>query len=80
MIRVFLKWWERQTTTWIVLFAVIQIIQIPHMIWNADLYLDAGYISRINPVFDFLFYGIDLLEIPTILIAILTIISRIGQK
>jgi len=43
--------------------AIIQFIQIPHMMWAADLYLEAGYISRVAPVFDFLFYGVDLIEI-----------------
>jgi len=33
------------------------------MMWAADLYLEGGYISRVSPVFDFLFYGVDLIEI-----------------
>ena len=76
----FLVWWERKTTTWIIILAVIQVIQIPHMIWNADLYLDIGVISRVNPIFDFILYGVDLVEIPSIMIAILTIYSRIIKR
>ncbi len=76
----FLVWWERKTTTWIIILAVIQVIQIPHMIWNADLYLDIGVISRVNPIFDFILYGVDLVEIPSIMIAILTIYSRIKRN
>lgn len=37
------------------------------MIWNADLMLEAGYISRIHPVLDWLLYGVDLIEIVTII-------------
>jgi len=33
------------------------------MIWNADLYLEAGMISHIHPVLDFFLYGVDLVEI-----------------
>ena len=73
----FLKWWARQTTTWILIMAIIQIAQIPHMVWNGDLYLGIGLISHVNPVADFILYGIDLIEIPTILIAVTTIVARI---
>lgn len=79
MISRFLTWWERKTTQWIIIMAIIQVAQIPHMIWNGDLYLASGYISHINPIADFILFGIDLLEIPTILIAITTIIARIKK-
>ena len=49
------------------------------MIWNGDLYLASGYVSHINPIADFILFGIDLLEIPTILIAITTIVARIKK-
>jgi len=80
MLNRFLTWWERKTTTWIIIMAIIQVAQIPHMIWNGDLYMASGYVSHINPIADFILFGIDLLEIPTILIAITTIIARIKKK
>lgn len=46
---------------------IVHIIQIPHMIWNTDMLLDTRYISRQNPVIDFILYGVDLLEIPSII-------------
>lgn len=36
------------------------------MIWAGDVYLATGMISYINPVYDFILYGIDLIEIPQI--------------
>jgi hypothetical protein len=33
------------------------------MIWNADLYLETGMISRVHPILDFFMYGVDLIEI-----------------
>ena len=52
----------------------VHIIQIPHMVWNADMLLEAGVVSRQNPVLDFILYGVDLLEIPSIIqVAILWI-------
>jgi len=37
------------------------------MVWNADLYLEFGLISRLHPVLDFLLYGVDLIEIVSII-------------
>ena len=52
----------------------MHIIQIPHMIWNADMLLEQGLVSRYNPILDFILYSVDLLEIPSIIqVAILTI-------
>jgi flagellar biosynthesis protein FliR len=37
------------------------------MVWNADLYLETGFISRLHPALDFLLYGVDLIEIVSII-------------
>ena len=37
------------------------------MVWNADLYFEVGGISRIHPALDFLLYGVDLIEIISII-------------
>lgn len=76
----FLIWWERKTTTWIMIMAIIQIAQIPHMIWNGDLYSGYGAISHIHPVLDFILFGVDLLEIPTIIIAVMTVYARLKRN
>ena len=76
----FWSWYDRHVTESLVLTAVIIYIQIPHMFWNADLYLQTGVISRVNPVLDFFFYGVDLIEIfPMINIGFL-IYSRIRKS
>ena len=62
----FWNWYENKILGSIAIIAVIQFIQIPHMVWNADLYLEAGYISRVHPALDFLLYGVDLIEIVSI--------------
>lgn len=80
MMNKFLKWWSRQTTTWIIIMAVIQIIQVPHMVWNADMMLEQGYVSRVHPAIDWLLYGVDLVEIPSILIAFTTITARLKVR
>ena len=51
----------------IIIIAIIQFIQIPHMVWNADLYLQTGVISRLHPALDWLLYGVDLIEIVSII-------------
>jgi len=50
------------------------------MIWNADLYFETGYISKINPVLDFLLYGIDLIEIVSIINVGMIIYSLIRKR
>jgi len=76
----FWQWYENKILGSIIIIAIIQFIQIPHMVWNADLYLDAGYISRINPVLDFLLYGVDLIEIVSIINVGMIIYSLIKQR
>jgi len=76
----FWNWYDKHITKSLFLTAVIIYIQIPHMIWNADLYLEMGMISKINPVLDFFLYGVDLIEIiPMINIGML-IYSRIRRN
>jgi hypothetical protein len=76
----FWAWYERHTTESLFITALIIYIQIPHMIWNMDLYLEMGMISRVNPVLDFFLYGVDLIEvIPMINIGML-IYSRLRKK
>jgi len=43
------------------------------MLWVADVHFTVGWISHVNPVLDFLLYGIDLIE----LISLATIISTV---
>jgi len=76
----FWGWYERHITESLFLTAFIIYLQIPHMIWNADLYLEAGMISHVHPVLDFFLYGVDLIEIfPMINIGFL-IYSRIRKS
>jgi hypothetical protein len=63
----FWNWYENKILGSIIIIAIIQFVQIPHMVWNADLYLEMGFISRLNPVLDFLLYGVDLIEIVSII-------------
>ena len=63
----FWNWYENKILGSIIIIAVIQFIQIPHMIWNADLMLEVGVVSRVHPVIDWLLYGVDLIEIISII-------------
>lgn len=63
----FWNWYEDKILGSVVLIAIIQFIQIPHMVWNADMMLEAGYVSRVHPVLDWLLYGVDLIEIVSII-------------
>ncbi len=63
----FWNWYENKILGSVIVIAIIQFIQIPHMVWNADLYLETGMISRVHPVLDWLLYGVDLIEIVSII-------------
>ena len=62
----FWNWYENKILGSVILIAIIQFIQIPHMVWNADMMLEAGMISRVHPVIDWFLYGVDLIEIVSI--------------
>jgi hypothetical protein len=63
----FWNWYENKILGSIILIAVIQFIQIPHMVWNADMMLEMGTISRVHPIIDWFLYGVDLIEIVSII-------------
>ena len=59
----FWAWYNRHTTESLLITAVIIYMQIPHMVWAGDVFLQTGIISYHNPILDFFLYGIDLVEI-----------------
>ena len=76
----FLEWWERRLTASLGFLVFTHVAQIPHMIWNADMYLELGNISRVSPVLDFFLYGVDLLEVPAIIAVLMSFIARLRHK
>ena len=48
----FWGWYENKILGSVILIAIIQFIQVPHMIWNADIMLETGIVSRVHPVID----------------------------
>ena len=76
----FWNWYDDKILGSIIIIAIIQFIQIPHMIWNADLMLQTGMVSRINPVIDWLLYGVDLIEIISIINVGMIMFSLIKKR
>ncbi len=76
----FWTWYENKILGSIIIIAIIQFIQIPHMVWNADLYLELGLISRLHPALDFLLYGVDLIEIVSIINVGMIVYSLIQKR
>ena len=72
--------YDLHTTKSLFVTAIIIYIQIPHMVWAGDVFLQTGIISYHNVVLDFFLYGIDLIEvIPMITVAML-IYSKIKKR
>lgn len=76
----FWAWYERHATKSLLVTAIIIYMQIPHMVWNADLYLEIGIVSKINPILDFFLYGVDLIEVIPMINIMMLIYSRIRKK
>ena len=76
----FWHWYENKILGSIIIIAIIQFIQIPHMIWNADRMLETGIISRVNPIIDWLLYGVDLIEIISIINVGMIMFSLIKKR
>ena len=79
----FWQWYESKILGSVILIAVIQFIQIPHMVWNADIMLEAGIVSRVHPVIDWFLYGVDLIEIVSIInvgMIMFSLIKKRSQK
>ena len=76
----FWNWYENKILGSIILIAIIQFIQIPHMIWNADMMLEIGNISRIHPVIDWFLYGVDLIEIISIINVGMIMFSLLNKR
>ena len=55
----FWNWYENKILGSIVIIAAIQFIQIPHMVWNADIMLEAGIVSRVQPLIEWILYCVD---------------------
>ena len=75
------NWYDRHLTESLFLTAFVIYIQIPHMVWNADLWLETGLnIARVNPVLDFLLFGIDLVEVFPMINLGFVIYARLRKK
>jgi len=76
----FWAWYDKHTTKSLLITAIIIYIQIPHMVWAGDLWLQTGLISHFHPILDFFLYGIDLVEIPLMVNVTMLVYSKIKKK
>ena len=77
---IFWAWYEKHTTESLLVTAIIIYMQIPHMVWAGDVYLQTGMISHIHPLLDFFLYGIDTLEMIPIIGITLAIVAKVRHK
>ena len=80
MIRRFLEWWETKLLISSGLMTFILILQIPHFLWAGDAIARTGNVYGASPISDFILYGIDLIEIPLIILALLNFITYIRKR
>ena len=80
MIRRFLEWWETKLLITSGLVPLILILQIPHFLWAGDVLVGTGTVYTGNQLSDFILYGIDLIEIPLIVLALLNFFTTLRKK
>lgn len=74
----FANWYSDNIEKSMIITLIILLSQVPHFFWGGDVLIQSGYIANVNPVFDFILYGVDLFEIPLIIktIADVTVLYR----
>ena len=50
------------------------------MVWNADIMLETGIVSRVHPIIDWFLYGVDLIEIISIINVGMIMFSLIKKR
>ena len=80
MIKRFIKWWESKLQISLGFLVFTHIAQIPHFLWGGDAIAQTGYVYGVHIMYDFILYGIDLIEIPAIVIALLSFASTFKRK
>jgi hypothetical protein len=76
----FLFKWEKKLTFSLGFLLITHLAQIPHFLWGGDAILKSGLVYNMNPVMDFVLYGIDLIEIPAIIVVVVSFASRFRRK
>lgn len=60
----FWSWYQKRIIESLIISTIILYLQIPHTITAAECFFsDTNYLFGVNPITDFLLYGIDLLEL-----------------
>jgi len=76
----FFRWWDLKLRISLGFLVFTHIAQIPHFLWGGDAIMRTGTVYGVNPVSDFILYGIDLIEIPAIIVVVLSFIGRYTKK
>jgi hypothetical protein len=80
LLKGFLAKWEKKLTLSLGFLVVTHLLQIPHFLWGGDALLKSGLVYNLHPVMDFVLYGIDLIEIPAIVVVVVSFVSRLRSE
>ena len=76
----FFRWWNKVLTASLGFLVITHLLQIPHFLWGGDALMKSGLVYNANPVLDFVLYGIDLIEIPAIIVVVVSFVSRLRSE
>jgi len=80
LLKDFLVKWEKKLTLSLGFLVITHVAQIPHFLWGGDALIVSGMVYNVNPVLDFVLYGIDLIEIPAIIVVVVSFVSRLRSE
>jgi len=72
----FFGWWDKKLKLSLGFLVFTHIAQIPHFLWGGDALVSSGLIFNVNPISDIILYSIDLIEIPAIIVVVVSFIGR----
>ena len=76
----FFNWYKTKIVHAVGFLFFTQVIQIPHFVWGADVILRTGTVVNVDPIFDFILYGIDLIEIPSLINVTILFIYELKKR
>ena len=76
ILRRFFRWWESKLQISLGFLVFTHIAQIPHFLWGGDALVKSGYVYNVNPIYDFILYGIDLIGITAIVVVCISFVAR----
>jgi len=79
-INVFWDWYKTKILESVIFLLIVHILQIPHWIWSHSLFGSETILSSLPLWLDYLFWSVDLIEIPSLINVIFLFILYVQER